>query len=132
MLISITIARIITSKSPDEITNDPMYQAALFERIKPVASVQVGGSANQGGGAAVVSGEEIYKTACLVCHGSGVAGSPKYGDKAAWKSRIAQGMATLITHAIKGFKGMPPKGGRADLSDDAVKAAVKYMADNSK
>ncbi len=132
MLISITIARLITSKSPDEITNDPMYQAALLERIKPVASVQTGDSAGQGGAAAVASGADIYKSACLACHGSGAAGSPKYGDKAAWKPRLAQGMATLITHAIKGFKGMPAKGGRADLSDDAVKAAVKYMADNSK
>lgn len=131
MLISITIARVITAKSPDEIANDPMYQAALLERIKPVASVQIGASADEAA-AVVVSGEEIYKTACLACHGSGAAGAPKIADKAVWKPRIAQGMATLITHAIKGFKGMPPKGGRADLSDNAVKSAVKHMVDNSK
>jgi len=45
-------------------------------------------------------------------------------------------MATMEEHALKGFKGttgfMPAKGGRADLSDTAVKDAVKYMVDQSK
>lgn len=81
-------------------------------------------------------GESTYKAACFACHGTGAAGAPKMGDKAAWKSRIAQGMATLETHALKGYKGktgfMPAKGGRADLSDAAVKAAIKYMVDQSK
>ena len=82
------------------------------------------------------SGQQTYQQACFACHGTGAAGAPKLGDKAAWKARIAQGMATLNDHAIKGFKGktgfMPAKGGRADLGDDVVKDAVKYMVDNSK
>ena len=81
-------------------------------------------------------GQATYQTACFACHGTGAAGAPKLGDKAAWKARIAQGAATLDEHALKGFKGqtgfMPAKGGRADLSDSAVKAAVKYMVDQSK
>ena len=81
-------------------------------------------------------GENTYKAACFACHGTGAAGAPKMGDKAAWKDRIAQGMATLEEHALKGYKGktgfMPAKGGRADLSDAAVKAGVKYMVDQSK
>jgi len=81
-------------------------------------------------------GEATYKAACFACHGTGVAGSPKFGDKAAWKARIATGNETLYTHAIKGYQGakgfMPAKGGRADLSDDAVKAAVDYMVAGSK
>jgi len=130
MLVSIFIARTLTGKSPDAITNDPMYQAAVLERIKPVGQVSSGASA--GAATAVVSGDKVYKSACFACHGTGAAGAPKFGDKAAWKARIAQGMATLVTHALKGFKGMPAKGGRADLSDDAVKAAIKHMVDNSK
>ncbi|MDH5178478.1 MAG: c-type cytochrome [Gammaproteobacteria bacterium] len=81
-------------------------------------------------------GQSVYQTACFACHGTGAAGAPKVGDKAEWKARIAQGMATLNDHAIKGFKGskgfMPAKGGRSDLDDAAVKAAVKYMVDQSK
>jgi len=76
-------------------------------------------------------GKEIYNTTCVACHAMGVAGSPKFGDKDAWAPRIAKGMDTLFTHALQGFQGktgvMPPKGGRMDLPDDRVKAAVAYM-----
>ncbi len=82
------------------------------------------------------SGEDTYKNACMACHSTGAAGAPKVGDKAAWKARIAQGNDKLYEHSIKGFKGekgvMPAKGGRTDLSDDAVKAAVDYMVAGSK
>ena len=81
-------------------------------------------------------GEKTYKMACFACHGTGAAGSPKLGDKAAWTPRIAQGNAALHDHALKGYKGktgyMPPKGGRADISDADVKAAVDYIVSSSK
>ena len=80
-------------------------------------------------------GAAIYQQACVACHATGVAGAPKLGDKAAWAPRIAQGIEVLQQHAINGYQGstgvMPAKGGRADLSDDAVKAAVEYMVSNS-
>ena len=86
--------------------------------------------------AADMSGEEVYNTACAACHAAGIAGAPKLGDAAAWSARIGQGMDTLSTHAISGYQGsagyMPPKGGRTDLSDDAVHAAVEYMVTQSK
>jgi cytochrome c5 len=85
---------------------------------------------------AFADGKTTYTQTCFACHGTGAAGAPKAGDKAAWKDRIAKGMPTLHEHAIKGFKGakgfMPAKGGRADLSDDTVKAAVDYMVSISK
>jgi len=85
---------------------------------------------------AQADGQKTYQTACFACHGTGAAGAPKIGDKADWAPRIAQGMATLEKHAIKGFKGkkgvMPAKGGRADMSDADVKAAVAYMVSQSK
>jgi len=85
---------------------------------------------------AQASGEATYKAACFACHGTGAAGAPKTGDKAGWKARIATGNATLYEHAIKGYKGskgfMPAKGGRADLKDADVKAAVDYMVAQSK
>ncbi|MCF6226860.1 MAG: c-type cytochrome [Xanthomonadales bacterium] len=72
-------------------------------------------------------GADTYKAACAMCHGPGIAGAPKSGDAAAWKDRIAKGEETLIKHSLEGFQGMPVKGGRMDLSDEAVTAAVKYM-----
>lgn len=81
-------------------------------------------------------GKQTFDTVCFVCHKTGVAGAPKFGDKAAWAPRVKKGLATLEKHALHGFTGnsgtMPAKGGRTDLSDDAVKAAVKYMVSHSK
>ncbi len=78
-------------------------------------------------------GATVYKTVCRVCHGTGVMGAPKHGDKAGWADRISKGIATLEKNAIEGFKGkkgmMPAKGGRSSLSNDEVKAAVAYMID---
>lgn len=77
-------------------------------------------------------GEAIYTKYCIACHGSGAAGSPKLGDKVAWKPRIAQGEAVMIQHAIAGYKGdtgyMPPKGGAMNLSEAEISQAVKFMA----
>lgn len=78
------------------------------------------------------TGEKLYKQTCFICHGTGVAGAPKFGDKAAWAPRIEKGEATLVKHAIEGFNTMPPKGGCADCSDDDIKAAVSYMIENAK
>jgi len=76
------------------------------------------------------AGKALFNATCTACHGAGIAGAPKFGDKAAWAPRIAQGTNTLYQHAIKGFQGefgmMPPKGG-STAPDADVKAAVDYM-----
>ncbi len=77
-------------------------------------------------------GKKTYTEACGVCHDAGVAGSPKLGDKEAWASRIEKGTDALYETALKGKGAMPAKGGRADLSDDAVKAVVDYMVSQVK
>jgi len=81
-------------------------------------------------------GKKVFDTACTACHGAGIAGAPKFGDKAAWAPRIAEGAPTLYTHALQGFQGkggvMPPKGGYSSLSDADVKAAVDYMVSAAK
>ena len=74
-----------------------------------------------------VDGKSTYDTTCMACHGTGVAGAPKFGDKAAWAPRLAQGKDALYGSALKGKGAMPPKGGNTALPDDAVKAAVDYM-----
>jgi cytochrome c5 len=111
----------------------------IAERVKPVGELQVGevaATAVKPEVAAVAkSGDEVYTASCIACHGTGIAGSPKVGDTAAWAERIAAGTDSLYTHAISGFTGktgmMPPKGGNASLSDDEIKAAVDYMVGQS-
>ena len=80
-------------------------------------------------------GKKIYGNVCSMCHASGAAGSPKPGDKADWGPRIAQGKDMLYKHALEGFTGakgvMPARGGSTTLSDEDVKAAVDFMADQS-
>ena len=76
-------------------------------------------------------GEQVYNTACFVCHGLGVAGAPKFGDQAGWAPRIAKGMEVLFSHALQGFQAMPAKGGQTQLPDEDVKAAVSYMVSKS-
>lgn len=81
-------------------------------------------------------GQQVFSQTCVACHGAGVAGAPKVGDKADWGPRIAQGQQTLYQHALNGFQGkkgvMPPKGGNTALPDADVKAAVDYMVAQAK
>lgn len=77
--------------------------------------------------AAKVDGKKIFESTCSVCHGAGIAGAPKVGDKAAWAPRLATGIDTLYKVALIGKGAMPPKGGNKDLSDAEVKATVDYM-----
>ncbi|MFW2356913.1 c-type cytochrome [Hydrogenophaga sp.] len=72
------------------------------------------------------AGEALYKQACAVCHVAGVAGAPKFADKAAWAPRVGLGLDGLTASVIKGKGAMPPKGGSA-ASDADIKAAVQYM-----
>jgi len=127
--------------------NDPVYQAAVVARIEPFGKVTLDGEAiaedpeltrvNAAEAApALLTGPQVYNAACLACHGGGIGGAPMTGDKAAWAPRIAQGMTTLQKNAIDGLQGsagfMPPKGGRSDLSDGEINAAVAYLVEQAK
>ncbi len=83
-------------------------------------------------GNADAAAASAYKASCAGCHDSGAANAPVVGHKDEWASRIKQGKKTLYEHAIKGFNGMPPKGGNMSLSDDQVKKIVDYMVKHSK
>jgi cytochrome c5 len=69
-----------------------------------------------------------YGKACVACHGTGAAGAPKKGDKAAWAPRLKQGEDVLLGHVKNGFKAMPPKGLCMDCTDADYKALIKYMS----
>jgi len=72
-------------------------------------------------------GKATYDKTCAVCHATGLAGAPKFGDKAAWAPRIATGLDTLHNSALHGKNAMPPKGGNLALTDTDVAAAVDYI-----
>ena len=131
-IISIVVARMVSAPTESAAGVDSMVESAIVDRIKPFGEVNIGTAPVAAASSGAADGKGTYSASCAACHASGAAGSPKLGDKGAWKARIAQGNSTLVDHAINGFKGMPAKGGNASLSDDAVKAAVKYMVDGSK
>jgi cytochrome c5 len=123
---------------------DPRLQQSVEERVQNPARVAVAGQDNSALTIAPVTtaaatvepvkfenGTEVYENVCKVCHGVGLAGAPKVGDKSAWSPRIAQGKSTLYEHAVKGFNGktgvMPAKGGRPDLSDELIHQAVDHL-----
>ncbi|WP_336367456.1 c-type cytochrome [Marinobacter sp. C2H3] len=109
----------------------------IRQRIAPVGEVCLQGQGcgrpapGASAGAEPRSGEAVYTSVCSACHGAGIAGAPKMGDKAAWAPRIEQGLETLIQHAINGIRGMPPKGGCANCPDEEIGNAVTYMVDQS-
>lgn len=117
-----------------------MAPDAVAKRLKPVGDVAF---ADSGGAAAApeaqagaapaaaadkADGKKIYEAGCAVCHGAGIAGAPKAGDKTAWAPRLATGMDALYASALKGKGVMPAKGGNAALADAEVTAAVDYLA----
>lgn len=107
---------------------EAMTPEAISERLRPVGSVVL---AQASGPRALQSGEAVYKQACAACHTAGVAGAPKTADAAAWAPRLKQGYDTLVKHAVEGFKGMPAKGGNADLDPLEVARAVVWISNQS-
>jgi cytochrome c5 len=157
VLIAVAIAlwvlsRVVAGRTQDvHVRNDPAMQQRIEERIEPFTRVAVAGQDNsaltapaptpepaaaQTAATQDMSGEQVYNMACIACHGQGIGGAPKIGDAETWAPRIAKGMDILHQHSIEGFQGsagyMPPKGGRVDLSDAAVMAAVDYMVEASR
>jgi cytochrome c5 len=144
------LARSVASHTQEkQVLVEKEYLKGVDERLQPFAKVAVAGQDNSAleieptstagsaaGPAPPKTGEELFEQACTACHGTGIGGAPKVGDKAAWGPRVAKGKDVLYDHAIKGFTGsagmMPAKGGRVDVSDDLVKQAVDHMLDVSK
>ncbi|HSN41694.1 MAG TPA: c-type cytochrome, partial [Burkholderiales bacterium] len=81
---------------------------------------------------AAAKGKAVFEATCMACHGTGVAGAPKAGDKTAWAPRIKTGMEALYASALKGKNAMPPRGGNMSLADADVKAAVDYLVSLAK
>lgn len=72
-------------------------------------------------------GKQIVEAQCSKCHGTGVFGAPKIGDRHAWILRLKKGLDYLVRSAINGHGPMPPRGGMASLTDAELRAAILYM-----
>jgi cytochrome c5 len=137
--------------------DDPsMSPAAVAKRLEPVARLALDpnapapgtGAAAQAAPTAVAAtapaappkataaaagkGKATYDAVCSACHGTGAAGAPKFGDRAAWAPRIKTGLDALHASALKGKGAMPPKGGNPSLPDADVQAAADYMVSAAK
>lgn len=123
--------------------DEPDVQLAIESNIQPIGQLVLLGSDELAAAAAapvvvpervatVLTGPQVYNEACIACHAPpGISGAPPIGDGAAWVGRVEQGMETLTDHVLNGYQGamgfMPQKGGRMDLSDAEVIAALEYM-----
>ena len=141
-----TFMLVVSAFSAQAIELTEKQRAAIEARLKPhgdlcisgdsacagAAMASSGGGSDAGGGSGI-SGESVYNEACMACHSSGAGGAPIVGEVDQWSERIAKGRDALHTSGLKGVEGtsMMAKGGRADLSDEQVMAAVDYMIDNS-
>lgn len=145
------IARSVGDKeAPD---SSPAGIAVIEARIKPVAGAYTGDQgpaaveaataatveatpveaapaetapAQAASSESAIDAEKIYKTVCFACHDTGVAAAPKPGSEA-MAQRAEKGLDALVQTALNGLNAMPPRGGRADLTDEQVKAVVEFM-----
>jgi len=120
--------------------SNPSRNVTAEERIKSVADVYT----DEDGAAAIeevvtetapaqaaafdgsLNGAMIYANVCATCHATAVAGAPQPGS-VAMTERANKGLDALMQTALKGLNAMPARGGRADLSDEQVQAAVEFM-----
>jgi cytochrome c5 len=126
----------------DHSVNNPSRQTSIEERIKPVGGVyagEAGASAIEQAAAEAATGsvqavafdgsldsEMIYNNVCSACHATGAAGAPMLGS-ADMLERAGKGLEALSLSVINGLNAMPPRGGRPDLSDEQIQAAVEFM-----
>lgn len=116
----------LTGKDTRDIT------AFIMASNNPVISTPPkGDSAEDGVG---MSGQEIYNTSCISCHGdngkgtmSGVPDLTKAGGI------LSQPEDVLFKHTRNGFQtpgnsmAMPPRGGDDDLSDNDLRSVLQYL-----
>lgn len=150
-IILLIVASITYSRQPD--ADFGSTQESIQQRLSPIGAVYAGDTGRAAMAAAkaaaakaaaskvayggTTDGKAIFDHLCTSCHTAGVTGAPRVGNHAEWAPRIAEGVDTLIKHAIDGYTGpdgnhMPAKGGNPALTEEQVANAVKWMVAQSK
>lgn len=124
----IMLAHLVTAGDNFGAGSDAFTPAAIAERLKPVATLDL---VDANAPKVYKTGQQVFESTCTACHTAGVAGAPKIGDTAAWAPFIKTGYDVMIKNALHGVGAMPPKGGNPSLSDYEVARAVAYMANKS-
>jgi cytochrome c5 len=139
LILAVTLATLLSACGKQE---SPATEAPAPEAAAPAAPAPEAATPAAAPGAAAPEvktevaenddlGKKVFGNVCSMCHASGAAGAPKFGNKEEWAPRIAQGKDMLYKHALEGFTGakgmMPARGGSTTLKDEEVKAAVDYM-----
>ena len=114
------------AKAASEVKEAPASEAKPAEKTEAAPADE-----KKDASSAKVDGKAVFEANCNMCHGGTIPGAPVVGKNDDWAPRIKQGKETLHKHALEGFKSMPAKGGNTNLSDDEVKAAADYMANQS-
>lgn len=83
------------------------------------------------------SGEAIYQSACIACHGADGAGVlPGVPDLTIKDGPLALSSDELLKRTAEGIQSpgspmaMPPRGGDPGLRDEDLKAVLRYMREN--
>lgn len=77
-------------------------------------------------------GKRTFDRVCSACHANDLSEAPQLKQPAMWTARLAKGRDALYLSALNGYTGatgeeMPARGGRPELTDDEVKAAVDFI-----
>jgi cytochrome c5 len=104
---------------------NPMQKAETEARVAPVGAVYAGdtgraamaaaaeaakkAAASQVAYGGTTDGKTIFGNLCTTCHTNAATGAPVITDKGAWAPRVAQGLDTLLKHAIEGYQGKDGK-----------------------
>ena len=123
VLLSLFISALFfVSVNAQETTDDD-----IANRIKPIGQVHIAGAA-PAVAAGPRSGKDIYNSACVACHTSGVLGAPKLHDAADWQPRLDEkGYDQVWKNAVVGINAMPAMGTCGSCTEDDIKSAIDYM-----
>jgi cytochrome c5 len=137
----VIIVLALSLRSEPDPNANPSQVRLAEERIAPVTAVREGADGQAALAAAqaeaqaaaapaeagVVDGEQVYNTVCTACHAAGVAGAPQPGSDALKERLAGKGLDGLKSSVINGLNVMPPRGGRPDLTDEQIQAAIDFM-----
>lgn len=137
----VIIVLALSLRGEPAIDANPSQLRFAEERVAPVTGVRTGSDGQAALAAAqaeaqaaaapaeagVVDGSQVYNTVCMACHAAGVAGAPQPGSDMLAERFAAKGLDGLKSSVINGLNVMPPRGGRPDLTDEQIQAAVEFM-----
>lgn len=109
--------RISTDSIPDEDAIAERIRPLADLELEPLSTITVRGQR---------TGKAVVQELCQSCHGKGLGGAPKIGDRKAWTPRIDQGLEALVQSVKDGKCSMPSKG-NSDADEMELARAVVYL-----